>query len=176
MDDTVKFRHGYADGHLHGIHAFRRLSPFLLRHEQGIALQYRDSHFMDGFPGNGTGSGEGEFHHIHQTINHRLSILHEIAVKHLIQRGHAQLRIRKTVGKDRNHIKPLPFGLFNEGILVFRIAPYPFIPVKEEPNRRAARNAVPFPVSVQIRHIPVLHTLMIQSCPTERRRPRRLSC
>ena len=88
-------------------------------------------------------------------------------MKYFIKGWHTQFRIWKPVSENRNDIKPLPLRLLNESILVFCISPDPFIPIKKKADGRPFRLVESLPIGRKIRHIPVLHTEMVESRPAE---------
>ena len=174
MDDPIKFRHRDRDGDLHRIHSLRRCLPLLLRSDQRIGLQHRDTHFFQRLDGNRPRRRKGELHHIHDDIDERLSLLHEILLKYLTDRRHPQLRIRQTIREDCDDIQPLPLRLFYECLLVMQVIPDPLIPIEEKPQRRTPRLQKHLLIQGKIRHEFLRHPRMIDPCPADRRRRLRI--
>ena len=170
VNDPIKFRHRDQDGDLHRIHSLRRCLPLLLRSDQRVGLQHRDTHFFQRLDGNRPRRCKGELHHIHDDIDERLSLLHEILLKHLTDRRHPQLRIRQTIREDCDDIEPLPLRLLYECLLVMQVIPDPLIPIEEKPQRRTPLAQKPFLIAREIRHEVFLHAGVVDPRPADRRR------
>ena len=174
VNDPIKFRHRDRDGDLHRIHPLRRCLPFLLWSDQRVGLQHRDAHFFQRLDGNRPRRRKGELHHIHDDIDERLSLLHEILLKHLTDRRHPQLRIRQAIREDCDDIQPLPLRLLYECLLVMQVIPDPLIPIEEKPQRRTPRLQESLLIQGKIRHEFLRHPRMIDPCPADRRRRLRI--